>query len=57
MSKIVSLSQARKTQTRAEKRAQADANATRYGRTKAERELDAARKTKPAHDLDQHKRE
>lgn len=57
MSKIVNLSQARKAQTRAEKRAQADANATRYGRTKAERELDAARKTKSAHDLDQHKRE
>ncbi|WP_071210173.1 DUF4169 family protein [Loktanella sp. S4079] len=41
--KPINLNQARKARTRAEAKAKADANAVRFGRTKAERLLDAAR--------------
>ncbi len=41
--KPINLNQARKAKTRAEKKAKADQNAVRFGRTKAEKVLDAAR--------------
>lgn len=52
MSKIVSLSQARKRMSRAKKRAQSDENAVKFGRTKSEKELERARAEKAARDLD-----
>lgn len=39
---IVNLNKARKEKTKAEEKAQADANAANFGRTKASRILDAA---------------
>ncbi|MDO6590752.1 DUF4169 domain-containing protein [Loktanella sp. D2R18] len=39
----INLNQARKARTRAEAKAKADQNAIRFGRTKAEQLLDAAR--------------
>ena len=41
--KPVNLNQARKTRARADAKARADLNAARFGRTKAERLLDAAK--------------
>jgi hypothetical protein len=41
--KPINLNQARKTRARAQAKAKADENAIRFGRSKAERELDAAR--------------
>lgn len=55
--KIVNLSRARKSRARDDKRQQADANAARFGRTRAEREATALEATKAARHLDQHKRE
>lgn len=55
--KIVTLSRARKTRARDDKRRQADANAALFGRTKAEREAEARAAEKAARHLDQHKRE
>ena len=40
---VVNLNKARKARDRAEEKAQADANAVKHGRTKAERMLEAAR--------------
>ncbi|AHM05050.1 hypothetical protein roselon_02751 [Roseibacterium elongatum DSM 19469] len=55
--KIVNLSRARKTRARDDKRRQADANAARFGRNKAERDLDQARTGKEAAHLDAHRRD
>ena len=55
--KIVNLSRARKSRARDDKRRQADANAARFGQTKAEREAAARATEKAAKHLDQHKRE
>lgn len=41
--KPINLNQARKTRARADAKAKADQNAVRFGRTKAERLLDAAK--------------
>ena len=57
MTGITNLNQFRKQKARAEKRAQGDANAAKFGRTKAERDLETARKEKDRRDLDGHKRE
>lgn len=57
MSQVTNLNQFRKQKARAEKRAQGDANAAKFGRTKAERDLEAARKDKARRDLDGHERE
>ncbi|WP_457646757.1 DUF4169 family protein [Profundibacter sp.] len=54
MNEIVNLNRARKTRAREEKRAQADANAVKHGRTKAERIFDAARSEQARRILDQH---
>jgi hypothetical protein len=53
--KIVSLRAVRKAQSRAEAKAQADANAAKFGRTKAERVLEAARREQARRLLDQHR--
>lgn len=55
MGKPVNLNRFRKDKARAEKKARADANAAKFGRSKAERELDKARETKTVRDIDSHK--
>lgn len=57
MSKVVSLSRARKDRAKADKRAAADANAARFGRTRVERDAEEARAAKAARDIDAHKLE
>ncbi len=54
MNEIVNLNRARKTRARAQKRVQADANAVKHGRTKAERIFEAARSEQARRLLDQH---
>ncbi len=49
---VLNLNKARKARERAEAKAQADANAAKHGRTKAERLLEAARAEKARHALD-----
>jgi hypothetical protein len=55
--KPVNLNRVRKEKDRAEKRARADANAVKFGRTKARKASDAAAAGKAASRLDAHKRE
>jgi phage protein D len=55
MSNPVNLNKARKARDRAEEKAQADANALKHGRTKAERLLEAAQAEKARRALDQAK--
>lgn len=55
--KPINLNQARKARARAAARAKADENAIRFGRTRAERELEAAQAKKAADRLDQLKRD
>ncbi len=57
MSKIVNLNKARKSRARDEARKQADANAIKFGLTKAEKDKDRAEADKATRDLDGHKRE
>ena len=57
MSKVVNLNRFRKEKSRADKRAQADANAAKFGRTKADRQLTEAQRDKDARTLDGHKRD
>ena len=57
MAEIVNLRQAKKAAARKADRAQADANAAKFGRTKAERALEQARTDKAARDLDGHQRD
>ncbi len=57
MSKIVNLNKARKSRARDTARKQADANAVKFGRTKAEKAKDQAEAEKESRDLDGHKRE
>lgn len=54
---VVNLNKFRKAKTRAEKKAQADENAVRFGRTKVEKSLDRAQNTKAQQDLDGKKRD
>ncbi|MCK0094611.1 DUF4169 family protein [Yoonia sp. F2084L] len=51
--KPTNLNQARKARTRAEAKAKADENAIRFGRTKAEKVLDAARNAQASDRLSQ----
>ena len=53
MSSTVNLNKARKERDRAEEKAQADANAVKFGRTKAQRLLEAAREDKMRSHLNQ----
>jgi hypothetical protein len=55
MTEIVNLTRARKDKARAEKKAEADANAAKHGRTKAERLLATTREETARRRLDQHK--
>ncbi|QIK40501.1 DUF4169 family protein [Pontivivens nitratireducens] len=57
MSKIVTFSKVRKAKSRAEKRAQADANSVRFGRTKSQRKLESSLAEKAERALDRHERE
>ena len=57
MSQPVNLAKARKAKARAEKKRQADENAVKFGRTRAERQAEAARAAAEAARLDAHKRE
>jgi hypothetical protein len=57
MSQPVNLNRFRKQKARAEKKARADENAVKFGRTRAEKDLDKAQADKAARDLDGHKRE
>lgn len=57
MEKIVNLRQARKQAARKAARLAADANAAKFGRTKAERDLQQARAEKAGKALDAHRRE
>ncbi|WP_431300301.1 DUF4169 family protein [Tabrizicola sp. BL-A-41-H6] len=57
MAEVVNLRQVKKQAARKAARVEADANAAKFGRTKAEREVEAARAAKAARDLDGHLRE
>ncbi|QUJ77709.1 DUF4169 family protein [Sulfitobacter albidus] len=57
MSGPINLNKVRKDRARRDRRAQADENAVKFGRTKAERTRDAAEQTRKTTQLDQHKRE
>ena len=57
MTKIVNLNKARKARNRDAARKTADANAIKFGRTKAEKDQDRATNDKAARDHDGHKRE
>ena len=57
MSKVVNLNRVRKARQRDTDRKQADANAVKFGRTKAEKAQDSAKTEKARQDLDGHKRE
>lgn len=57
MSDPVNLNRARKDRARVEKRREADANAIKFGRTKTERQAEAARAAREAARLEGHKRE
>lgn len=52
MAEIVNLKNVRKDKARAEKKAVADANAAKFGRSKAERQLSDAERSKAARELD-----
>ncbi len=54
MCKPVNLNRFRKDKARAEKKARADQNAVRFGRSKAEKDLDKARHQKALRDHDGH---
>jgi hypothetical protein len=57
MAEVVNLRTAKKQAARKAARSQADINAAKHGRTKAERDLEKARAEKAARELDAHKRE
>lgn len=57
MAEIVNLRQAKKQAARKAARAQGDENAAKFGRTKAERDLQKAQAEKSARDLTGHIRE
>ncbi len=57
MAEIVNFNKARKAAAKSKERAQADENAVKFGRTKAEKSLDKARAEKTARDLDGKKRD
>ena len=55
--RVVNLGRARKAAAKDERRRQADANAAKFGRTKAERTAEEARAERARRDLDGHERE
>ncbi|MCA0043734.1 DUF4169 family protein [Celeribacter litoreus] len=57
MSNVTNLNRFRKQKARDAKRTRADENAVKFGRTKAERDLEKARADKAKSDLDGHERD
>ncbi|KFI27443.1 DUF4169 family protein [Paenirhodobacter enshiensis] len=57
MAEIINLTRFRKQKARADKRSGADANAARFGRSKAQRALEAAEAEKTRDHLDAHRRD
>jgi hypothetical protein len=57
MAEIVNLRQARKQKARTEKDTEAAANRAKFGRTKADKQVEAAQKAIEAARLDGHKRD
>ena len=57
MSEPVNLNRYRKAKTRAEKKARADENAVKFGRTKAQKSIEKARADKAKSIIDLHKRD
>lgn len=57
MSTPVNLNRVRKDKARAEAKARADQNAVKFGRTKAEKDIDKARADQAARVLDQHRKD
>lgn len=57
MTKVVNLNRFRKDKARSDKRAEADSNAVKFGRTKAEKRKRDAELAKAERHLDQHKRD
>ncbi|MEQ6248143.1 DUF4169 family protein [Sulfitobacter sp. HNIBRBA3233] len=57
MSTPVNLNKVRKDRARQQRRARADENAVKFGRTKAERQREAAEADQNIRKIDQHKRE
>ena len=57
MAQPVNLNRFRKEKARAEKKARADENSVKFGRSKAEKQRDAKQTSKAERDLDGHKRE
>lgn len=57
MSKVTNLNRFRKSRDRDRKRAAADENAVKFGRTKAQKSLDTARAEKAQRSLDGHRRD
>lgn len=57
MTEIVNFNKARKAANRTKKKAQANENAVKFGRTKAQKSLEKARADKLARDHDQTRRE
>ena len=57
MSTPINFNKVRKARARAEKRAKGDANAAKFGRTKAERKTDAERTARAERFLDQRERD
>lgn len=55
MGTVINLNQFRKQKARADKRAQADENSVKFGRTKAQKDLEEAEKAKAKTLLDGHK--
>jgi hypothetical protein len=53
----INLNKARKAKARADKRAQADANAAKFGRSKAEKDRQRSAEVRAAQHLDAHKRD
>ena len=57
MAKVTSLSRARKDRARAEARRKADANAAKFGRTKAVKAQEVTEAERAARSLDAHRRD
>lgn len=57
MAEIVNLNRFRKAQARVKTRAQADENAAKFGRTKAQKQLEEAQAEKARATLEAHKRD
>ena len=55
MPEPVNLNRYRKARARADRKAQADENAVKFGRTKAEKDLDSARAKRAETTIDDHK--